>query len=558
LVSADVTQSAKHVTIDESLVAHIMHVSSLPCAHHAVAPRRSMSPAQRCSAVSAASLADAPDWVRDAVREQPWRGGLEPCGEYVDLEGAVISGALPPELSGTLYRNGPGRLRLGSSLKYSHWFDGDGQVTAIRLDGKDGRVVVSSKLVRTPRLEKQQGSSDEFRTRGAWTQATPWWRNLAALPTNPANTSIVRWNGKLLALCEGGPPMEIDPDTCDTVAAAPMGSPRLLGFGAHCKIDPEDGHLYNVGTQLPLLDLRVFKLDANGKEVAAATVNLGGEVAFVHDFALSSRHLAIFVVPYTAVSADTARAVVGLQSLGWSLQWRPERPVRCVVLRKSDLQTVFECSVPTFSSYHTANAFEVGDELHVQLAKLIGPRDQLEACFTDMYKAAFRREQYNELHTYRFNIAARTFLGSQPTMEASSGSLPMDFPAVHPRWMGRQARYVYSTAFSGRATFFDAIQKCDTVSGTATVRQCPQGEYPSEVTFVPRSSASGAFEDDGFILYLSYAAATHSSTLTVLDAARFDHDEPLCVVQLPWHVPHGFHGWWDSGSRPDGLSAKHH
>ena len=41
-------------------------------------------------------------------------------------------------------------------------------------------------------------------------EATNIMDNLGKFPTNPGNTSPVMFNGSLLALCEGGPPIEID------------------------------------------------------------------------------------------------------------------------------------------------------------------------------------------------------------------------------------------------------------------------------------------------------------------------------------------------------------
>ena len=64
-----------------------------------------------------------------AVDAQPWKGGLEQCSEQsYDVSPSEIDGNLPPELTGTLYRCGPGRIRVGEN-KYGHWFDGDGMVS---------------------------------------------------------------------------------------------------------------------------------------------------------------------------------------------------------------------------------------------------------------------------------------------------------------------------------------------------------------------------------------------------------------------------------------------
>ncbi|CAI7764390.1 unnamed protein product, partial [Closterium sp. NIES-53] len=66
-----------------------------------------------------------------AIEQQPWRGGLEPCGEddytLSPSNPAHVTGRIPEALQGTLYLCGPGRIRVGGT-KFSHWFDGDGMV----------------------------------------------------------------------------------------------------------------------------------------------------------------------------------------------------------------------------------------------------------------------------------------------------------------------------------------------------------------------------------------------------------------------------------------------
>ena len=43
-----------------------------------------------------------------------------------------ISGKIPEDLSGTLFRNGPGTMRVGDE-QYGHWFDGPGMISAVTL-----------------------------------------------------------------------------------------------------------------------------------------------------------------------------------------------------------------------------------------------------------------------------------------------------------------------------------------------------------------------------------------------------------------------------------------
>jgi all-trans-8'-apo-beta-carotenal 15,15'-oxygenase len=271
------------------------------------------------------------------------------------------------------------------------------QMTALALDGTTQSVRVTSRLVETPRLAAQRAAGDAagFPLRGAWTQATQWHRNIFGIPTNPSNTSVLRWAGKLMALCEGGAPMELDPETLATrgpvVFSGQERQLAVLGFNAHFKIDPEDGVLYNCGVQLPS-SLRVFALGPDGRERAATAVNFSaGELAFVHDWAMSARHLVLFIPPWVCAPLDALAAVAGLRALGHAFAWRAGRGTRCVVLRKADLAIVHDSEIAdAFSGYHFCNAWEEGALLKVHVNRLIGTRDALEANFSAMYDAVWR------------------------------------------------------------------------------------------------------------------------------------------------------------------------
>ncbi|CAI5489390.1 unnamed protein product [Closterium sp. Naga37s-1] len=146
-----------------------------------------------------------------AIEQQAWRGGLEPCGEHdytlSPSDPAHVSGRIPEALQGTLYRCGPGRIRVGRT-KFGHWFDGDGMVYALHLDGPTGTARFVCKWVRTAALEQrggpevQAGEGDErakdgegevvergIRVKGVWTQATAGGplKNVGP-PSNPVNT----------------------------------------------------------------------------------------------------------------------------------------------------------------------------------------------------------------------------------------------------------------------------------------------------------------------------------------------------------------------------------
>src|SRR4051812_9401970 len=81
-------------------------------------------------------------WTTNLPREH----GFEPL---------VIEGKLPTDLRGTLYRNGPGLFgQFGQ--RYSHPFEGDGAVTAVRFDG--GKAQGACRVTETEGLKAERAA----------------------------------------------------------------------------------------------------------------------------------------------------------------------------------------------------------------------------------------------------------------------------------------------------------------------------------------------------------------------------------------------------------------
>jgi len=128
-----------------------------------------------------------------------------------------------------------------------------------------------------------------------------------------------------------------------------------------------------------------------------------------------------------------------------------------------------------------------------------------------MYGARFAHEHYNALWEYTIDLAQAEVVSATPAMPEASGALPMEYPVVSHRRTGLKNRYVYTTAFSGGGTFFDALQKYDLQTRSAQTRLCPAGEFPSEVAFVP-SDARDAPEDAGCAAHACRAASLDRHT----------------------------------------------
>ena len=517
-----------------------------------------------------------PDDVREAVRAWPWRGGLEPCAErpVAPLPPDAIRGVIPPDLNGTFYRVGPGRVRVGAR-RYAHWFDGDGACFAIRLDGEAGAASAGVRMVRTDRYVAQEraGVDAGVAVRGAWTQADDLFANLGRFPTNPGNTAPMFHAGRFLALCEGGAPVELDPITLETRGVFEFGPELPMGFSAHAKRDSRDGTLYTWGlAKPPAIGFKVAKIDASGAVEKVADLPLPGpgpRFTLIHDCAMSENHLVFIVPPWKLEpGGKMAAALLGASSFGHAFEWDDGAGAWMIVVRKSDLSVAHAREIPSMSTYHFAGAYETNadgsksngapEEIRVLVNELIGRRDDLEARFADMYSAEWAPDGYNLLSEYTVRMRDGALVSKSPVVPrvpgggedvsvASAGQLPMEFPVIAPGARRRKPRFVYTLGFAGSGSgYFDAVQRLDVRDGgTHQTRIMPPGVFPSEVEFVPRRDARGdvreSEEDRGYLIYLEYHAARHQSDVVVLDAADVAGKE-LARIKLPFHVPHTFHG----------------
>jgi hypothetical protein len=131
----------------------------------------------------------------------------------------VVEGAVPPDFpAGTYYLAGPGLFSddHGSTV---HPLDGHGYLRVFRFDA--GRAVhYSARYVETAakREEHVGDASWRFTHRGPFSVLQGGTRvgNVKVMK-NVANTSVLRWGGRLLCLWEGGGPYELHPRTLETI-----------------------------------------------------------------------------------------------------------------------------------------------------------------------------------------------------------------------------------------------------------------------------------------------------------------------------------------------------
>ncbi len=467
----------------------------------------------------------------ETISNHFFNGNFAPLDTEWTLPALPVSGAIPKELSGALYRVGPNPQYPPRDAHY-HWFAGDGMVHAFFID--NGAVAYRNRWARTPKWQLEHGAGQAlFGTFG--NLATSDLR-AAGHNTGTANTNVV-WHGKrLLALEESHQPFELDWRTLDPLGHQSFDGKVSARFTAHPRIDPGTGELhffaYSVdgpGTPGMLYgvldqDCAVTRLDAFAAPYAS----------MVHDFMLTSRHLLFPVMPLTT---SLERAMQGKPLFAWESGKRSHvgimaRGAAADSLRWFDSEP---CHV-----FHCMNAWDDGDSIvaYVMQSDVAPGLPNADGSPGDAAKMGAR------LCRWTFNLASDESGFTREYLDDLVG----EFPRIDERYSGRQNRYGFYCCHAqpgvrddSESVLFDSLACFDFDSGQRRLYTLPTGDVISEPVFVPRTAT--AAEGDGWLLAVAWREQERRSDLLILEALNLPVG-PIAVAQLPHRVPFGFHGNW--------------
>lgn len=518
--------------------------------------------------------------------------------EMAPTPAKVVSGALPEDMPrGAVLKNGP-NPRPEHLSEQGGWLDGDGMVHCVVLPPGSSEPIYSRTWVRTDGFNKESAAGQRLfdgslvAPRGLpllWGLLVNGIRALQP-QKDTANTGLMPLgsDGRVLALMEQCLPSELQlfaNGTLRTLRAGVSFDGALTDFGrhpfaggaltAHLKVDSGTGE--RVGVSYPSNGdpgARVTTFAADGALASDVMVPLRSPVqSMIHDCAITCAA--------SAASAGGRRGYTLLLDLpmtvrparmlrdAFPVEYEPEAGGRIGLVARSSGEgdgrggraaaagTAVWCDVEPCVVLHTCNAYESADGQRVTLTALRSTPSGL-ASFIEAYSSAY-------LYRWVLDVGTGRCVDEGPLCD-----VPLEFPVLDPRLVGRNARYGYAIqpcTIGGpnrygppnEGILIDGVVKLDLNNGAVADRwQAPAGYFlVSEPTFVPRESSPAAEGDSGYLLVYVTAAASspaaesvpgressdgRASRLVVLDAAAMT--EAVAVLELPGAVPYGLHSTW--------------
>jgi carotenoid cleavage dioxygenase-like enzyme len=452
-------------------------------------------------------------------------GHHRPMRIEVHAPDLIVEGELPDDLAGVFYRTGAEPLY--DPPENYHWFDGDGMVYGFFFE--NGRASMRNKWVRTEKFSAElEAGKRLFGVFGDPRQTDPSVRNVRY---NTANTNIVLHGGKLLALMEGAPPIELDPRSLDTRDYLDYGGQITTTFSAHPKLDHASGELINLGAMINgptgKAEIRYDVIDANG--IARPSVFFDAPyMCPMHTFLLSENWV---VFPFTPIETNVERAMKG----GPMTAWVRDRTTKFAIMpRNGDTSRIRWVEMPGRHMFHELNAWEDGDTFVADVATSEGTGLFPFEDGTSLHHSQSRLE----IRRWTFDLSRK----SDVVKEEVLNDRDIQFPRPDDRFITRRTKFGFANANTasadGRIDGMDTVLGFDTESGREDFFNFGPGYAAGELVFAPR--VGGTDEADGYAMTLVHPPGSDRTELAVF-AARDIAAGPIARVCVPFAIPSGFH-----------------
>ena len=470
--------------------------------------------------IAGASPKDSPFWHKAMAK---------PAKEFSQTPLKILAGSIPEGIEGSLYRNGPGRIKRGDTT-VGHWFDGDGALLQIQI--ANGMARGAYKFIQTEKYIAEEKSGQYiYPGLGTMPPGKKFWNRSILNIKSPANTSVLATEDKILALWEGDYPYSIDPLDLSTIGPDNLGGflDQFGYFPAHPKVDPATGEILCFSIPKRALNkLNLFIADMKFNLLRHKTIELPHKT-FIHDMAITDQYFIFCVMP---LEINLLPAMAGIKNYFDCVQWSPSKGNHYLVIDRNTLDIVHQIQGQSHFHWHLSHARRDGNQIKFTAVAY----DNF-----DNHNRWLGEVPSGKTKTYGNQGTLREITLDLDKETVASEEQVMDFRCEFPVEDLRNNHMVYLNSYQFKKNqpeeIFDSICSVDLRSGKTKVAAFGTGYNYSEPIYVQDKY----LKDRGWILTVVYSSADHSSMLMVYDADHLDAD-PVAIAALPEVIPPSFHG----------------
>lgn len=435
-----------------------------------------------------------------------------------------IEGDLPKDIKGTYYRNGPTRHEVGA-MRYHHFFDGDGMIQAFRFDG-DGHISHHGKFIETQKfLNEKQANKPLYQGFGT---SLDFLTADSADSINTANIHIIKYDGELLALWEGGSAHIIDENTLDTIGVKHWSNESAgFPFSAHTRVDRQ-GILWSFG-YAPIGGMLILYRVDPGKGLEKISAIPMPNTPMIHDFIVTDNYIMFLLPPF---NFDSSRDGSFLERF----HWKANDTTRVLIIDKNNFEVIKQTEMPTHWIFHYSNAYEHGDNIHFTSAFYNSP-DVMTKSFRDTMMGQVYLDKKDRPYAVHVSINVKTgnfTLEKQPELSFA------EFPRFDERQFGKKQRYSYMlTGRQNDGFIFDSVGFVDHHNEVASSYYYGAHQIAGEHIYIPHPHKED--EESGWVIGLTEDVYKERSTLNIFNADNIAAG-PICRAHCNYNIPFGLHG----------------